>query len=354
MNVHLLALPNVQTTMAYDLDGFNMMGMRFAKILKQLGYYVTLYASEENEYPCDSLVTCITKQEQKEIIGQFEYQHANIDARNPLWILGNVKMALEIEKRKQPRDMILSIGGGSQMSISETNSDLMTVEYSIGYVGNFAPYRVFQSHIWRYMCYGHQHMDSVRMYDEVIPGFFEVDTFPEETPEDYVCYVGRFIPRKGMSIVCDTAKAAGVPLKLVGHGDASAITYGENLGALHTAERNAVMAKAKALICPTMYIEPFGCISPEAQLCGTPVICTDAGGFIESVEQGKTGYRCSMFGEFVDAVKKVETLDRRYIRERARRLYSMETATEAYRCYFQKLNTLWSKGYHTMPYDLRS
>ncbi len=181
----------------------------------------------------------------------------------------------------------------------------------------------------------------------MIPAFFETEKFPQAQPEDYVLYVGRFVPKKGIGVVCDAAKAAGVPLKLIGHGAKELITYGEYLGPVHEAAKIDAMAKAKALICPTLYVEPFGCIAPEAQLCGTPVISTDFGGFTETVEHGKTGYRCSLFGEFVDAIRKVDHIDRNYVRARARSLYGMDAAKVAYTQYFDRLNTLWEKGWHS-------
>ena len=353
MRIHLLSLPNVQSTWAYDLDGFNVMNMRFAKLLKGLGHTVMLYASEENEAPCDELIPITTKAEQAKIIGTDQYQHANISHENPLWQMANPRMAAEIGKRKQPRDVICTIGGGSQQQVTMAHPELMDVEYSIGYVGNYARYRVFQSEAWRHTCYGYQHIECGRFFDAVIPGFFDVDKFPANQPDDYVCYVGRYVPKKGISVVCEAAKIAGVALKLIGHGDASLITYGENLGAIHERDRNEVMSKAKALICPTIYVEPYGCISPEAQLCGTPVISTDFGGFTETVEHGKTGYRCSMLGEFVSAIRMVDGLDRAYIRERARRLYSMEAAAKSYDAYFKRLNTLWTDGWLTAPFELQ-
>ncbi len=83
MRVHLLALPNVQTTRDYSLDGFCVATRRFARILKELGHTVYLYASEENDAPCDELVTVITKEEQTTLIGDVPYQYAAMDACFP-------------------------------------------------------------------------------------------------------------------------------------------------------------------------------------------------------------------------------------------------------------------------------
>ena len=353
-----MALPNVQTTSAYDLDGFATVTIRFAKLLKGLGYYVILLASEENEAPCDELVTCITKAEQAQWGGPAPYQHALIAATNPLWRLASPRMITEIQKRKQPKDMICTIGGGSQADVTHAHPDLLAVEYCIGYEGCYSQYRVFQSQAWRHMCYGREGLKlGGRFFDEVIPAFYETEKFPVATPEDYLLYVGRIIPYKGIQIACEAAKLAGVPLKFIGHGDPaqipSLITYGEYLGPLNEQSRNDVMARAKALICPTIYVEPMGMIAIEAQLAGTPVISTDYGGFTESVEHGFTGYRCNLLGEFVSAITKVETLDRALIRQRAQALYSMDTGAKLYANYFRRLETLWDRGWETEEYEVK-
>jgi glycosyltransferase involved in cell wall biosynthesis len=97
---------------------------------------------------------------------------------------------------------------------------------------------------------------------------------------------------------------------------------------------------------PTTYIEPFGNVAVEAQGCGTPVISTDWGAMTETVEHGKTGFRCRMLSEFVEAATKVDQLDYAYIRERAQRLYSLETIAERYDRYFRRLLTLWDRGWY--------
>jgi len=353
--IHLLALPNTQTTRAYSLDGFCQVTIRFARILKSLGYHVTLYASEENEAPCDELVTVITKEEQQTLLnatspGPTPYQYAYIEEWSPIWQLANARMVKEIRKRKQPGDFICSIGGSSQKPVSDAIPDLMFVEYSIGYNGSFSPYRVFESHVWRHATYAAQQIPDGRFYDTVIPTPFDAGEFQfRERPEPFALYVGRLVPRKGLSIACQSAKLAGIPLKIIGHGDVSLVTHGaEYLGAVDADTRNDYMARASVLLCPTIYVEPFGSIAVEAQMCGTPVISTDFGGFVETIEHGKTGWRCNYLGEFVRALRSVGPLDRRYIWQRATSLYSLEAVAPQYDQYFKRLATRWGKGWDTV------
>ena len=351
MRFHVLAPPNTQTTHAYSLDGFTIATIKFCRILKMLGHYVILYGSEETDAPCDELVTVITKQEQKDLMLDSAYQYAAPDGRIGLWAVSSGRMIGEISKRKQPQDFICLIGGVAQKIVAEAHPDLMTVEYSIGYVGSFSKYKVFESHAWRHVTQGIQNnAEGSLMTDAVIPYFFDPAEFPFRVEkEPFILYVGRLTPRKGLVIACQAAEAAGVKLKVIGHGDEGLVTNGaEYLGALDNKERNEWMSRASALIAPTMYVEPFGAVVAEAQLCGTPVITTDFGGFIETVEDGKTGFRCSYLGEFVRAIKRVGYLDPLYIRERAERLYSLAAVAPQYQKYFDRLSLLWKDGWDTL------
>jgi len=352
MRFHLLALPNAQTTREYSLCGFSQATIRFARMLKDLGHTVFLYASEENEAPCDELITDIKKEEIETLLGVNDtpYQYAYIEVWSPIWQLANARMIKEIAKRKQPQDFICLIGGASQKPVTDAHPDLLAVEYSIGYEISYAPFRVFESRIWQHRTYGLQGIGDGRFFDVVIPTFFDPAEFTLRTEkEPFVLYVGRLIPRKGIEIACRAAEAAGIPLKVIGHGDVSLVTRGaEYLGALPASERNEWMSRASAVLCPTQYIEPFNCVAVEAQLCGTPVISTDFGGFVETVEHGKTGFRCSYLGEFVRAIHDVRILDAGYIQDRAIREYSMHNVKHQYQKYFERLSLLWGDGWNTI------
>lgn len=346
--------------MNYSLCGFCVATIRFAKLLKSLGHEVILYASEENEAPCDELVTVIKKEEQEVMLantrnsnGELDptpYQYAYIEEWSPIWQLANARMIREIGKRKQQRDFICSIGGSSQKPVADAHPDLMFVEYSIGYLGSFSDYRVFESEAWRHLTYGAQQVPNGRFFDAVIPCFYDEKEFPfRATKENFVLYVGRLIPRKGLEIACRAAQAAEVPLKIIGHGDRSLITHGaEYLGELSAIDRNNWMGHAQAVLCPTIYIEPFNQVAIESQMCGTPVISTDFGGFTETVEHGRTGFRCSYLGEFVSAIHDAKKLDPRYIRARAEDKYSIGRVKHQYQRYFDRLSLLHADGWNTL------
>jgi glycosyltransferase involved in cell wall biosynthesis len=329
-----------------------MATIRMARMLKDLGHHVTLYASEENDAPCDELVTIITKEEQETLLAGIPYQYAGFFGQKvfPIWALANNRTIKEIARRKQERDFILLIGGTSQQQVADAHPDLMTVEYSIGYISAFSKFRVYESHIWRAMTTARQGSDDGRFFDAVIPLFFDEDEFEyRPNKEPFALYVGRLTVKKGVEIACRAAEAAGVPLNVIGHGDESLVTHGAKyLGALSADERNEWMARASCIISPTLYMEPFGAVVIEAALCGTPAITTDFGGFVETVEHGRTGYRCSYLGEFARAIHDCAKLDPKKIRNRAVEKYSISAVAPAYQSYFDRLAMLWDKGWDTI------
>jgi glycosyltransferase involved in cell wall biosynthesis len=140
-----------------------------------------------------------------------------------------------------------------------------------------------------------------------------------------------------------------VKLKVAGHGDKTLITGGhEYLGAVSNAEKRRLMRKARAVLCPTLFIEPFNAVAVEAQLLGAPVICPDYGGFVETVVDGGSGFRCNYLGEFVRACKAVHLLNRRGIAEIARDKFGTYRAAQRYERYFHHVRNRLAAGWDTL------
>lgn len=351
---HLLAPANAPVTKSFCLDGFAQATFRFAQILRALGHETILYGSDLTTAPCSEFVKLLDYHERQALTHSVAYQSVPIDPNHSLWKVSNARAIEAIKKRKQPRDFLLTISGLAHKPVFDAHPDLMGVEYSIGYEGNFAPFRVFESHAWKHYCYGAQGITSGRFFDAVIPLFFDVSDFPSQTavrPRNYLLFVGRLTDTKGLDIAVQVAKTCKVPLRVVGHGKNFVPPTGvEFFEAADCVTRNELMRDAIAVIAPTLYVEPFNAVAVEAQLCGTPVISTDWGGFTETIDHGVTGFRCHYLGDFLEAVNKCADgvhLSRAYIQARARKLYGMGTAAKSYSEYFQRLELLWERGWET-------
>jgi glycosyltransferase involved in cell wall biosynthesis len=306
------------------------------------GYEVVLYASEENEASVSELVECVKRIDQPQGIPDF-------DPEAPLFNNFNRRVVKEMSSRIQPTDLICNIGGRAQASISQAFPDNITVEFGIGYSGTFSSFRVFESYAWMHTVYGSQVADASQadgfFFDDVIPNYFEIEDFPEHnSDEDYLLFVGRLIDRKGYRLAVEIAKATGMKLKIAGAGDPPG--YGEYYGVVGPEKRGELMSGARAIIVPTLYIEPFGGVHVEAQLCGTPVISTDFGVFTETITNGVNGFRCRMFSEFLYAVDACKDLDHKTIRSAAQLRYSTQTVGKMYARYFNRIETLYDKGFY--------
>jgi glycosyltransferase involved in cell wall biosynthesis len=350
MRVHLLSVPNTEPKRSYELDGFCLRTILYARLLKRLGHQVILYGVGETDAPCDLFVPVLTKAQQQAFIGDTPYQNVPFEHGTPLHLTFNANAAKFIRNLKQPGDILCTIAGSAQAFVAEWHPDLPCLEYSIGYRGVFAPNRIFQSHAWRHVVHGFSGVDGGRAGDAVIPPWFPIEDFPvTASAASYVLYCGRLVQSKGLAIVCKAAQMAGVELVVIGHGDAQLVTYGNYLGAVDTQERNRLLASARAVLMPTQYVEPFGNVAAEAQLCGTPVIASEFGGFVESVEHGVSGYRCHTLAEYADAIEQAASLNRRAIRARAVRLYSEDAALESYSKYFARMG--WAAAAVPQPKD---
>lgn len=353
MRFHLVSLPHTHTTDAFSACAFTEKVRKFAIMMMDLGHEVFLYAGAENDAPCTEHIVCLSEADRQAAVGQNHYCMASFDANLPHWLSFNSTVIREIGKRIEQTDFICVIGGYSHKSIADAFPAHMTVEFGIGYPGTFAKYRVFESYAWMHTVYGAQAgnpsaADGV-WFDDVIPGYFEVERFPfSAEKDDYYFFIGRLIDRKGYSIAVETCKRLGARLLIAGQGEPP--EYGEYLGVIGPEERGRVMARAKAVFVPTIYVEPFGNVAVEAQGCGTPVISTDWGAMTETVEHGKTGFRCRMFKDFLDAAQNVSQLDPYYIRTRAINTYSLNVIGKRYDAYFKRLLTLWGKGWYDERY----
>jgi len=180
-----------------------------------------------------------------------------------------------------------------------------------------------------------------------IPHGVDVSQFTfRAQPEDYVCYLGRFVSGKGPCQAIAAARALGLRLLMAGPPnpyfrekvqpliDGKSVEY---VGFLRGAERDRLLGGARALLYPIQYPEAFGLVLVEAMLCGTPVAAMRLGAVPEIVEEGVTGCCAASSEEFPRAILDALSLDRRQIRERTEQRFSAEQMARAYASVYQSI-----------------
>ena len=363
LRLHILGVPHTKTNKEHFLCPFTELVYGMCQMMTELGHEVYHYGAEGSDVPCTEDIVVLSDAVQRETYGDFDWRkhYWNYHGGDLAYTTFAKNAIEEINKRKEPRDMLLTVSGKHHKGIADA-TDLMTVEYAVGYEGVFSKYKVFSSYAWMHYIYGllGSKIDPKKLqngsvngqwYDAVIPHYFDPKDFEyREKKEDYFLYIGRLIPRKGPHIAAQVCERIGAKLVVAGQGDPKSCDldkpYVEYVGTVGVKERSELMSKAKAVFTPTIYIEPFNMVTIEAMLCGTPVISTDWGSFPEIIKHGEVGYRCRTMDDFIWAAKNIDNIKPAECRKYAEDNYSMSRVSKMYVEYFNKLQDLFSEGWY--------
>ena len=370
---HVVALPHTQTHPRHAPCAYTMKVLHFVQMMKSLGHTVFHYGAEGSEVKCDEHIQIISRDEQVKYFGEWDKDalyNLGWTGKEPYWPLTNGRAAAAINTRKQKRDILCLICGTLSIPLVQAIGEelVLPVEYGIGYTGTFSKYRCFESYSHMHMMWAYQggRDPNGKFYDAVVPNYFNpADYSYQVEKDDYYLFMGRIMQRKGIGTAVETCRRIGAKLILAGQGVTKVegnkihcvggeVFEGEHLeyvGCVTGDEKAQLLGRAKAAFTPTYYVEPFGGVAVEAQMAGTPVISTDFGAFTETVEHGKTGFRCHTLDQFVWAAQHVDELDSWYIHQRAVANYSMDRVKWMYQEYFEMIDDLWDQGWNQMNED---
>lgn len=150
---------------------------------------------------------------------------------------------------------------------------------------------------------------------------------PEQWPfrrdkEDYALFLGRFNPQKAPHLALDAAHAAGLPLVLAGkcaepaekeyfaREIAPRLTDRDRyVGVADAKVKRDLLARARCLLFPVRWEEPFGMVMIESMVCGTPVVALRGGAVPEVVVDGVTGLVLDDPADLPGALDRVGDLD---------------------------------------------
>ena len=357
---HILGLVHLPCSRIYMACAFTMKIYRMCQMLMSLGHTVFLYGAEGSSPPCTEFVQTHTLADIRREWGDGDnrpecdglgyqwretgFRHDFNAERTATTMKYYNNCIGAINEHKRPDDFLLVMQGVYQKPIADAVKLWLTCEPGVGYRGSFARFCAFESAYLQNFTYGSRHPGKCvngNYYDRVIANYFDEKDFPFcEDKEDYYLYIGRLITRKGVHTAIKTVEAIGGKLIVAGQGELKIDSPNvEVVGYVEPEDRARLMGRARAVFVPTLYLEAFGGVNVEAQLCGTPVITTNFGCFVETCLDGVTGFRCNTLQDFVDAARKVDELDPHVIREHAER-YLMKNVKWEFQRWFEDLHQL--------------
>jgi glycosyltransferase involved in cell wall biosynthesis len=142
----------------------------------------------------------------------------------------------------------------------------------------------------------------------------ETHRFKPGRPGDSLLVVSELVPHKRVRIALEAARRAGAPIRIVGSGPdhrslREEYPEAEFLGRLADRQLAELYPGARAVLVPSM--EEFGITAVEAQAAGRPVIAAAAGGALETVIDGETGFLATLddVDSFTRAIERIDELD---------------------------------------------
>lgn len=170
--------------------------------------------------------------------------------------------------------------------------------------------------------------------------------------DGYLLFVGRISKEKGVHSAIKVAKEVGLPLVIAAKLDDTVpreYRYFKKevepklggdiewVGEVGEQKRNKLMSEALCILHPITWSEPFGLTLIEAMACGCPAVAIGMGSIPEVVSDGHTGYVVNNTNEMVDAVKKIDTIDRAECRRYALSTFSGDRMADGYEHVYKKI-----------------
>src|SRR5437867_10522174 len=156
-------------------------------------------------------------------------------------------------------------------------------------------------------------------------------------------------PEKGAPVAIDAARAAGVPIVLAAKcNEAPERAYFETfvrpklgpgvewIGEADAAAKKDLLGRARCLVFPIQWEEPFGIVMVEAIACGTPVVALNGGSVPEVVVDGVTGIICHGPEELPAAIGRAERVSPAACRTHAARRFDLAQMAEAYEAVYSE------------------
>jgi len=169
-----------------------------------------------------------------------------------------------------------------------------------------------------------------------------------QTPGDKLVHYGRIHNDKGSHLAIEVAKKCGMDLIIAGiiqdqnyfdtlikpYINDSSIQY---IGPVNPVQRDALLKEAYVVIHLNLIPERFGLVMAESMAAGVPVIAMDLGSCREVIADKITGYLVNSVDEAVQAVGKIDRIDRKKCRRRVEEHFTIDCMVSSYEKVYEEI-----------------
>jgi glycosyltransferase involved in cell wall biosynthesis len=178
-----------------------------------------------------------------------------------------------------------------------------------------------------------------------LPDLYKFDT----GKGNYLAFLGRISAEKRPDRAIEIAMMSKMKLKIAAKVDSADAEYYseikhlfnnphvEFIGEIGEAQKQEFLGEAAALLFPIDWPEPFGLVAIESMACGTPVIAFHAGSMPEIIDEGITGYVVNSVDEAVEAVNKIQSINRKACRKKFEERFHISRMVDDYERVYSRI-----------------
>ena len=169
-----------------------------------------------------------------------------------------------------------------------------------------------------------------------------------DKPGDKLVHYGRIHSDKGTHLAIEVAKKSGMDLIIAGiiqdqdyfdtlvkpHVNNCSIQF---IGPVNPVQRDALLKEAYVVLHPNTIPERFGLVMAESMAAGVPVIAADLGSCREVIANGETGYLVNGVDEAVEAIGKIDRIDRKKCRQRVEDNFTIDCMVAGYEKVYEEI-----------------
>ena len=168
--------------------------------------------------------------------------------------------------------------------------------------------------------------------------------------DDYLLFLSRMSPEKGPHLAIEVARQLKMRLIIAGnvhpvdrdYFQSDVLPLVDGVRILYVGEadyyhKRDLLSKARCLLAPITWEEPFGLFMAEAMACGTPVIALNRGSAPEVVRHGETGFVVKSLEEMVEAVHRVHQIDPHRCREHVEQNFNVPRMVDGYEQAYERI-----------------